>query len=261
MASAIVLTGASRGFGRAVAVEMASRWGGHGAHFVLTARDNAGLLKTRDEMVAASPGANVSLEVLDMGELAGMKERLTQLLNQVPGGCSSIYLINNAGSLGPLQRIDRMDDPERLQEHWALNVTSVALLTSLALRKATAMGVPLTVVNVSSLAAVQPFDCWSAYCSAKAARDMFHRCVAEEATVAAQEVRVLNYAPGPLDTDMQAEIREAMPDVPLRDTFSEMHRDGKLVASEQSAHVLGQLLQTGEFENGAHVDYYDVSKL
>lgn len=37
---------------------------------------------------------------------------------------------------------------------------------------------------------------------------MFNRCVQEEATQTGQDVRVLNYAPGPLDTLMQTQIRE-----------------------------------------------------
>jgi NAD(P)-dependent dehydrogenase (short-subunit alcohol dehydrogenase family) len=37
----------------------------------------------------------------------------------------------------------------------------------------------LQIVNVSSLAAIQPFDSWGIYCTAKAAREMFHRVIAE----------------------------------------------------------------------------------
>lgn len=71
------------------------------------------------------------------------------------------------------------------------------------------------VVNVSSLCAVQAFDSWGIYCAGKAARDMYHSVLAQEqtkkqesgATASAEKILVLNYAPGPLDTDMQKEIR------------------------------------------------------
>ena len=53
----------------------------------------------------------------------------------------------------------------------------------------------------------QPFESWGIYCAGKAAREMFHKTVAAEQKDKAT-FRVLNYAPGPLDTDMQREIRE-----------------------------------------------------
>lgn len=49
-----------------------------------------------------------------------------------------------------------------------------------------------TVVNVSSLCALQPFVSWVLYCSGKAARDMMFRVLAEEEP----DVRVLSYSPG-----------------------------------------------------------------
>ncbi len=55
-----------------------------------------------------------------------------------------------------------------------------------------------TVVNVSSLMALRAQETWSLYCSGKAARDMFFQVVAEEE----KGVTVLNYAPGPVLTDM-----------------------------------------------------------
>lgn len=64
----------------------------------------------------------------------------------------------------------------------------------------------LEIVNVSSLAAVMSFESWGYYCAGKAARDMFHKTIALEHVN--DGVVVINYAPGPLDTDMQKEIRE-----------------------------------------------------
>lgn len=71
-------------------------------------------------------------------------------------------------------------------------------------------------------------------------------------------MRVLNYAPGPLNTDMQRRIRDEMPDVPLREVYMKMHNEGKLIDPAVSAKVLVGLLEKDEYENGAHVDIYDV---
>jgi sepiapterin reductase len=99
---------------------------------------------------------------------------------------------------------------------------------------------------------IEPFDCWSVYCSVKAARDMFHQCIATE-----NNVRVLNYAPGPLDTDMQKEIRDNMPNVPLKAVYTQMHQDKKLVSPHESAQKLLSLIIQDTFKNGAHLDYYE----
>ena len=259
MVRAVIVTGASRGFGRSVAVELAKRW--IGSTFILTARDQISLEETQRLVLDQSPGSLVRLHQMDLGDMSSIQGNLQTLLDSVPREHTSMCLVNNAGSLGPLERISELADPSVIQAHLGLNVTSPMMLCSLAVRKAVTSGVPLSIVNVSSLAAVQPFDCWMTYCTSKAARDMLHRCVAEEAKQAGQNVRVLNYAPGPLDTEMQSEIRNDMPDVPLKDEFAGMHSEGKLLTADQSAHILGQLLEEDTYESGAHVDYYDVSKL
>lgn len=115
------------------------------------------------------------------------------------------------------------------------------------------------VVNVSSLAAVQPFESWGMYCAGKAARDMFAAVVAKEqqATGATQH-KTLNYAPGPLDTDMQAELRESETLHPATKEWSlEMFKEGKLVRPEDSAAKCVRILEEDRFASGAHVDYYD----
>lgn len=71
-------------------------------------------------------------------------------------------------------------------------------------------------------------------------------------------IRILNYAPGPLNTDMQTQIREEMPNVPLRNVFENMHSTEKLISPAASVKVLLGLLVDNGFENGSHIDYYDV---
>jgi len=114
------------------------------------------------------------------------------------------------------------------------------------------------IVNVSSLAAVQPFETWGVYCAGKAARDMFHRVLAEE-TKASKQVKVMNYAPGPLDTDMQRQIREGV-DVKAetRDYFISLKQENKLVDPLTSAAKLVKILDCGTYESGSHLDFFDL---
>ncbi len=57
---------------------------------------------------------------------------------------------------------------------------------------------------------------------------------------------------------MQEQIRTQMPAVELRDVFERMHQENRLVSVEDSANVLIRLLEEDVFENGGHVDYFDV---
>lgn len=115
-------------------------------------------------------------------------------------------------------------------------------------------------VNISSIAAILAVPGWATYCATRAARDMYHSVLAEEQKKkAVGEIRVLNYAPGPMDTDMQKTIRDTEAADPSFGTFStELHASGKYVDKDASAEKLVKLLRTPEaFDSGAHVDYYD----
>jgi sepiapterin reductase len=71
-------------------------------------------------------------------------------------------------------------------------------------------------------------------------------------------VKTLNYAPGPLDTDMQTLIRAQDDYEPQREAFKKMHEEGTLIDPAASAAKLIALLETRSFESGAHIDYYDL---
>jgi sepiapterin reductase len=120
------------------------------------------------------------------------------------------------------------------------------------------------VVNVSSLAAVAPFATMGVYSVVKAARDMLHRVLAEEeggGGGGSGGLRTLNYAPGPMDTALQAEFRAA-PGLhgPTRDFFSGMAAQGTWVDPDESAAVCAALVVGGAFATGSHVDFYDAVK-
>lgn len=86
-----------------------------------------------------------------------------------------------------------VNDPAEVNNYWALNLTSMLCLTSGTLNAfPDSPGLSKTVVNISSLCALQPFKGWGLYCSGKAARDMLCQVLAAEEP----SVRVLSYAPG-----------------------------------------------------------------
>lgn len=87
-------------------------------------------------------------------------------------------------------------DAAEMNSYWALNLTSMLCLTSCVLRAfPDSPGLSRTVVNISSLCALQPFKGWTLYCAGKAAREMMFKVLASEEP----GVRVLSYAPGRWD--------------------------------------------------------------
>ena len=105
------------------------------------------------------------------------------------------------------------------------------------------------------------------YCAGKAARDMFHKVLAKEyseddskqTTEEKQQFKVLNYAPGPCDTEMTDELAESTAlDTKLHDYFESSKQNNTLVKPEDSSKKLVDLLRNDTYESGAHIDYYDV---
>ena len=79
-----------------------------------------------------------------------------------------------------------------------------------------------------------------------------------EGKPATATVKTLNYAPGPLDTDMQTELRESESiHPPTREWSMEAFKEGKLVRPEDSAAKCIDILTKDMWKSGAHIDYYD----
>jgi sepiapterin reductase len=188
---------------------------------------------------------------------------------------SDVTLVNNAGSIGPIAPISSDTVSLDLISRMAtLNYVVPAFLASEFVRRFSSVAsvLRLTVAHVSSLWALQAQSRFATYCSSKAGIEMFMRVLAEEQAAAQRgggseggggerpgpSVKVLNYAPGPLDTDMQLALRTAPElDEASRKVFSHMKEESKLVDPVVSATKLARLVIEDLFESGSHVDFYD----
>ena len=87
---------------------------------------------------------------------------------------------------------------------------------------------------------------------------MLHAVVGSEQK-AKGYIKTLNYAPGPMDTEMQREIRES-PSVPLetREYFSMLKETNQLVDIDKSSCKLVRILLKNVFTSGSHIDFFDV---
>jgi NAD(P)-dependent dehydrogenase (short-subunit alcohol dehydrogenase family) len=191
----LLVTGASRGIGAAVARQAAAA-GWHVA--VHCARDAAAAEAVAADVRAAGRQALVvRADVADEAALLAMFARIDDA-----GGLSG--LVNNAGVVDVAQRVDEMSTA-RLQRMLAVNVLGPMLCAREAVRRlSTRHGGPGgPIVNLSSAAArlgspAQYVD----YAASKGAIDVFTLGLARE--VAAEGVRVNAVRPGIIETDIHA---------------------------------------------------------
>jgi 3-oxoacyl-[acyl-carrier protein] reductase len=190
----IIVTGASRGIGAAAAVAL----GKAGAHLVLAARDAA--QTTSVARAITSDGGKAVAATCDVSDWNAVQRLVTETLRN-NGKIDA--LINNAGVIEPIA-VTAESDPAAWARNIQINLVGAYHAVRAVLPPMLEAGSG-TIVNLSSGAAHNPLEGWSAYCSAKAGLAMLTRAIAVEH--AAQGIRVFGFQPGTTDTDMQVLIR------------------------------------------------------
>jgi len=186
-----LITGASRGIGRAAAVALA----GAGAHVILVARTVGGLEEVDDEIQKA--GGTATLVPLDLKDFPAL-DRLGQSIYERWGRLDAFF--GNAGVLGALTPLSHLE-PKLFQELLDVNVTANwRLIRSLdPLLRASDAGRALF---MSSGAARKHTPFWGGYAMSKAALESLALTYAAECEGTAVRVNILN--PGPLRTKLRA---------------------------------------------------------
>jgi NAD(P)-dependent dehydrogenase (short-subunit alcohol dehydrogenase family) len=194
----VVVTGASRGLGAALAAKLAAR----GARVVLVARGKDALEQTASRIRAAGGEAHVIV-----GDVADPDAafRIAGMANALAGPID--VLVHNASTLGPVPLRPLLDtSPEEFTRTLDANLTGPLRITQ-ALVGAMVLRREGIVVHVSSDAAVQAYPAWGAYSASKAALDHLNRIWAVE--LAGTGVVFLSVDPGEMNTEMHA---RALPD-------------------------------------------------
>lgn len=265
----VIITGASRGYGRSLAVSFARRLK-KPLHLVLAARSAADLEETRALVLAARAERETTCDLVAL-DCTGDSYSLVTACDQMFKDSGSdkytdVIFVSNAGVLGQLGTIGSNEiSVELLESAYKVNLLSPSFMMSEFVKKfkSSEHVKRLAVVNISSLWAVEPAKTFSLYCASKAGMEMFTRSLAEEAKCWPEHahgpsLKVLNFAPGPLDTQMQEIIRTTdSADKDVRSWSLDAHATGKLVDPEVSAQKCVKLVITSRYETGAHVDYFD----
>ena len=192
----VIVTGASRGLGKALARALALR----GAMVVLVARGEDELARAVGEIRAA--GGEAHGLAFDVGD--------KEAIHRIAGAASALVgnievLVHAASTLGPLPMPLLLDtECEDFAKVLEVNLVGPFRLTKVIAGSMAARGRGL-VVFVSSDAAVSAYANWGAYGVSKAAQDHLARTFAAEL----DPVRFLAIDPGEMDTKMHA---DALPD-------------------------------------------------
>ena len=231
-----IVTGGSRGIGRAIVERLAA----DGADVTFFYRDNA---SAADEVVVAAKarGEAVSAVQVDIRDSAAC----AAAVDAVADRCGRIdILVNNAGVTrdNPLAAFEDEDVAAVLDT----NVTGVFNVTRAVVRYMTSQRSG-TIINLSSVSGDKGGRGQTNYAASKGAINAFTRSLAVE--LAPRKIRVNAVSPGVIETEMSADVRELAGDDVLKKIL--LRRYGKpeeianavwFLASSLASYVTGQVL-------------------
>jgi short-subunit dehydrogenase len=188
-----LITGASRGIGRAIATKLSAP----DVTLLLHGRDVVALAETCKSLKSTCAGV-ISL-IYDLATAKGASDLVSEV-----GDEPLDLFVNNAGVavVKPFAEITEIEWNQTL----GVNVTAPFLLTQ---HFAPRMPPGASIVNILSVAAKTGFANWSAYCMSKFALEGFSQSVREE--LRDHKIRVINIYPAATDTEIWNEIEGDWP--------------------------------------------------
>jgi NAD(P)-dependent dehydrogenase (short-subunit alcohol dehydrogenase family) len=187
----VLVTGASRGIGRAAALAIAAE----GGHVILLARSVAAMEEVDDAIRAMGGAATlVKLDLRKGDQVDAIGPSIFQRWGRLDG------LLANAGTLGPLSPLPHVTTDawrDTLEINLGANWRLIRTLDPLLRRSDAGRGVFITSGAASAKNAY-----WGPYAVSKAALEALVKTYAHEMATTAVRVNLLN--PGPIRTDMRA---------------------------------------------------------
>ena len=239
MSDTFLVTGASKGLGRSIALALANC----GKSVIALARSSPELDELYSSLKLVSPNSQiVSCDLASKEDISDAVEIINRGFKHLAG------IVHNAGTITP---IENMLDVSIESWERAVNVNLIGVQDLTQSLDSLIGGESHTrVLTISSGAAKRPLHGWSSYCVSKAGLDMWTRCLAEEGE--SENISALAIAPGIVDTGMQKEIRQAdESSFPPLQNFIDYHKNGELtnpddVAQKLLPYVVGDLGQNGD---------------
>lgn len=249
----LLVSGASRGIGRTLAIET-SRSLRSGSVVVLLARSLEGLEASKSEILSINGDLKVIVKSLDLTK-PSVEEFDEIIASSFDNSVifDLVIAIHNVGTLGDITKwVKDISSYEELEPYFSVNVHAPTLLNNRFL-KVVPSSTKKLIVNITSKAAIAPFKSFGFYCMGKAAREMYFRILAEEE----KEILVLNYSPGPVESDMTVYAQNSSVSNETSDMFKNLRTTGTILTTEQTTKRFLEVIAKGNYKSGDHVDYYD----
>jgi len=189
----VLITGASRGIGAAAARAFAEA----GAQVALAARSEEAMASIVREI--GKGAIALPCDVADFGQVSDAVRAVVKAFGTFD------ILVNNAATIEPIARLDAVD-PGDWGNALDVNLKGVFHGIRAALPVMGAMGGG-TILTISSGAAHNALEGWSAYCASKAGAAMLTKCADLEGRE--KGIRAMGLSPGTVATDMQKRIRDS----------------------------------------------------
>lgn len=190
----VLIAGASRGIGAAAARAFAEA----GARVALLARSREQIADLTTE-IGDGRAIAIPCDVSRYWEVAAAVAATVEAFDGLD------VVVNNAGVIAPIARLGEAE-PGDWMKTIEINLGGIYNGVRAALPAMLERGGG-TILNISSGAAHQPLEGWSAYCSSKAGAAMLTACLDHE--YRASGIRAMGLSPGTVATDMQVAIRDS----------------------------------------------------
>lgn len=246
--SLIVITGASQGIGRALAIQF-SKLLNKNSTIILIARSEQRLNETKQLIANIS---DICVKIIPLDLTKPDIQTCNNIIDSITVSIEQAVIVHNAGQIGTLTKTINLTEIDSWRNYFDLNFFSVGVLNAVLYDKVKTVP-KIFIVNITSLCGRQPFDNMAMYGSAKAARELYFRVFALEEP----HITVLNYSPGPVDTSMVDEICTTAQSQALKDMFCELKEKNTILTAVQTTEKLLNILKAGDYKSGDVIDYFD----
>lgn len=233
-----LITGCNRGIGKAVAEKFASE----GADLICAIRKENPAFREETDKWASQYGVNIDFVYFDLSDEDSIKAAFRVIQKEKR---PIDILVNNAGI--PAGGFLLMTSLTKVKEVMQVNFFSQILVTQLV-AKIMMKQKRGSIINMSSVTALDNQAGWTAYGSSKAAMISFTRTAARE--LAPFGIRVNAVAPGLIDTQMGGEMDEryqaemlSRSDLGRKGTPEEVANMVCFLASDEASYITGQVIR------------------
>jgi benzil reductase ((S)-benzoin forming) len=236
----LLLTGGSRGIGRAIGQTLAT----HGF-----------------DVVEFSRTAPYSHSVAtDFASPLDAHHTVSNALKAVdPNQLEQLLVVSNAATLQPIGPVS-CKPPDTILGNININFTSPVLFISAVIAKFQNAACRKVIANISAGAAGQGVFGWSLYCAAKVGMENFIRSLATEQATQLYPFVPVNIDPGVVDTDMHVAAASAsLADFPAANRFAARRTEGHLTPPVQAGAAITKLLLSADLTPGGNYDARDVA--